>query len=326
MDGYLFKELLQENLITEREFENVVQHQKTVSLFVELRSLLYLGIALFSTAIGILIYKHIETIGHDVLVICIALVCAACFTYCFKIAKGYTSEKLSSPNFLFDYILLLGCLLLLTFIGYIQFQYNVFGNRWGLAVFIPMLLLFVAAYYFDHIGVLSLSITNLAAWVGIAVTPTRILSENDFDGNRTIYAAILLGAGLLLISIFSTSKKIKAHFCFTYKNFGAHILFIALLAGLFHFDLAYFVWFLVLASFSFFAFRHAVKERSFYFLVITALYAWIGLSYIIIKLLTGTSGGMGGIYAVFFYFIASGIAFIRLLIYYNKILKQYANL
>ena len=122
MDGDLFKKLLQENLITEREFENVAEHQKTVSLFVELRSLLYLGIVLFSAAIGILIYKHIETIGHDVLVICIAPVCTACFAYCFKTAKGYTSEKLSSPHFLFDYILLLGCLLLLTFIGYIQFH------------------------------------------------------------------------------------------------------------------------------------------------------------------------------------------------------------
>src|SRR5215203_3829330 len=305
MDADLFKRLLQQNLITEREFETVEQHQKSVSLFVELRSLLYLGIILFSAAIGILIYKHIETIGHDVLVISIALVDIACFAYCFKKAKGYTNDKLSSPNFLFDYILLLGCLLLLTFIGYIQFQYNVFGNRWGLAVFIPMLLLFVATYYFDHIGVLSLAITNLAAWVGISVTPTRIIRENDFDGDRTIYAAILLGVSLLLVSSFSSSKKIKAHFSFTYKNFGAHVLFIALLAGLFHFEPAYFFWFLLLACFGFFAFRHAIKERSFYFLVITALYTWIGLSYVMIELLT--SNETAGIYAVFFYFIVSGI-------------------
>ena len=118
----------------------------------------------------------------------------------------------------------------------------------------------------------------------------------------------------------------KAHFSFTYKNFGAHILFIALLAGLFHFEQTYFVWFLVLACFGFFAFRHAIKKRSFYFLVITALYTWIGLSYVMIELLTSTNDEMAGIYAVFFYFIVSGIAFIRFLIYYNKILKQHANL
>jgi hypothetical protein len=66
-----------------------------------------------------------------------------------------------------DYILLLGCLLLLILIAYLQFQYNVFGNRYGLATFIPMVLLFISAYYFDHIGVLTMAITNLAAWAGI---------------------------------------------------------------------------------------------------------------------------------------------------------------
>ena len=103
-------------------------------------------------------------------------------------------------------------------------------------------------------------------------------------------------------------------------------MFIALLAGLFHFKQTYFVWFLVLACFSFFAFRHAIKHRSFYFLVISALYTWIGLSYVMIQLLTATNDEMAGIYAVFFYFIVSGIAFIRFLIYYNKILRQHANL
>ncbi|MDQ6764326.1 MAG: hypothetical protein M3015_17115 [Bacteroidota bacterium] len=65
---------------------------------------------------------------------------------------------------MFDYILLFGCLSLLTFVGYLQFEYNVFGNKWGLATFIPMVVLFMAAYYFDHLGVLILAIVNLAAW------------------------------------------------------------------------------------------------------------------------------------------------------------------
>ena len=135
MDADLFKKLLQQNLVTEREFENVEQHQKAVSLFVELRSILYFGIVLFSAAIGILIYKHIETIGHDVLVISIALVCFICFAYCFRKANGYSKDKLNSPNFLFDYVLLLGCLLLLTFIGYLQFQYNFFWQSLGTGSF-----------------------------------------------------------------------------------------------------------------------------------------------------------------------------------------------
>ena len=44
-----------------------------------------------------------------------------------------------------------------------------------------MVVLFFTAYYFDHIGVLSMAIVNLAAWLGLAVTPMEILRENDFS-------------------------------------------------------------------------------------------------------------------------------------------------
>ena len=67
----------------------------------------------------------------------------------------------------------LAALLLLTFITYLQVQYNVFGDRFGLATFIPMIILFYCAYYFDHLGVLSMAVANLAAWMGIAVTPLK---------------------------------------------------------------------------------------------------------------------------------------------------------
>ena len=107
----------------------------------------------------------------------------------------------------------LGCLLLLTFTGYIQYEYNVFGNRWGLALFIPMVILFIAAYYFDHLGVLSLAITNLAAWAGISVTPLKILKENDFNNTHIMYAGLVTGAMLVAVSFMSQYKNIKGSFC-----------------------------------------------------------------------------------------------------------------
>jgi hypothetical protein len=326
MNHRLSQNLLQQQLITEAEYRNVEEHRTMFSLFWELRSLLYLGIVLFTTAIGVLVYKHIDTVGHDVLVICIAAGGATCFAYCLKNAPGYSREKLNFQGFWYDYILLLGCLLLLVFVGYIQAQYNVFGHRWGLAAFIPMLLLFIAAYYFDHLGVLSLAITNLAAWVGITATPTRILQQNDFNSEPTIYSAIALGVTLIAIGFFSTIKKVKAHFSFTYQNFGVHILFIALLAALFHFDSMFLLWFGVLAVVGFLSFRNGVHMKSFYFLVISALYFWIGISYVVVKLLTGSGADIGSFYAVVLYFILSGVGFIRLLIHYNKILRRHADL
>jgi len=327
MDILLFTKLAQENLINERELKKVeLQKDEPVSVHWDLRTLLYLGIVLVTTSIGILIYKNIDTIGHEVMLIIIAATCVVCFSYCLKNSKGYSNKKVESPNIWFDYVLLLGCLLLLTFVGYIQFQYNVFGNRWGLAAFIPMVILFITAYYFDHLGVLSLAITNLATWIGISVTPLRILKENDFNDPHIIYAGLVLGVILVVVSFVIQYRNIKAHFAFTYKNFGAHILFVSLLALMFYFENIYLLCFVLLTGVSVLFFRNSLKENSFYFLVVTLLYGYVGLSYVIIELLSMSGFDMGPVYLVIIYFILSGIGLIRLFIYYNKIFKKNAGL
>ena len=327
MNVSLFTKLFNGGLITKDELNNVSsQKDKPVSLHYDLRTLLYLGIVLLTTAIGILIYKNIDTIGHTALLIIIGVACVSCFGYCLQHSKGYSHTKIESPNIWFDYVLLLGCLLLLTFTGYIQFQYNVFGNRWGLALFIPMVVLFFTAYYFDHLGVLSLAITNLAAWAGISVTPLRILKENDFANTLVMYTGVGVGILLVTTSYLSRAKNIKAHFAFTYKNFGAHILFISLLELMFNYEHTYFVWAVPLGIAGYVFFKDALKERSFYFLVITLLYAYIGLGYMAIRIITAVNFDIGGAYLLFLYFIISGIALIRLFIHYNKILKRDAGL
>ncbi|HKG68791.1 MAG TPA: DUF2157 domain-containing protein [Segetibacter sp.] len=220
MDISLFKKLLQEQLISASEFENIDKKQREpLSVYWDVCTLLYFGILLFTSGLGILVYKNFDSIGHAALITIVASTCKACFIYCFKKAGGYSNKKVESPNVLFDYVLLLGCLLLLTFVGYLQFAYNVFRNDWGLATFVTMVLLFVTAYYFDHLGVLSMAITNLAAWAGFTVAPMQIIRENDFRDEQLIYTGLILGAGLVAISFASTYRKIKVHFAFTYKNF-----------------------------------------------------------------------------------------------------------
>ena len=315
MNLALFQKLLQQNFISQDEFDAIrKQQKKSKSIHWDLRILLYAGILLVTTALGILVYKNIDTIGHSVIITTIGILCATCFIYCFKKATGYSSAKKESPGILYDYILLTGCLLLLTFIGYLQYQYNAFGNRWGLAVFIPMIILFFAAYYFDHLGILSIAITNLAAWLGITVTPAEILKENDFNDARLIYTGIVLGAGLIIFSLVTKRNKIKEHFAFTYKNFGTHGLLISCLAGLFTIN---YLWFLLLAGVCAYLFINAIKEKSFYFFVITLLYAYIGISYMVMQLLTKI-GDIGSIYLGLFYFILSGILLIRVMMSYNK--------
>ena len=327
MDIALFAKLHTEGLLDAQELNKIeLQNHKPVSVHWELRTLLYLGIVLLTTGVGILIYKNIDTIGHKALLTIIALACISCYAYCIKNSKGFSRKKIASADTWFDYVLLLGSLLLLAFTGYVQFEYNIFGDQWGLALFVPMVVLFIAAYYFDHLGVLSMAITNLAAWAGISITPLRILRENDFNNPHVLYAGLATGAVLLAASALSTLKDIKAHFAFTYKNFGAHLLFISLLALLFYFEDVYLLWFAALAIVSFLFFRKAVKDNSFYFLVITFLYFYIGLSYVVIELLLLADYEMGAVYLGLLYFIISGIGLIRLFIRYNKKFKKDAGL
>ncbi|MEP6844413.1 MAG: DUF2157 domain-containing protein [Panacibacter sp.] len=324
MDIPVFEKLREERIITDIDLEKVkiFQHSQPVAVYWELRSLLYFGILLLTTGVAIIIYKNINTIGHDVIVSAIALSCAGCFLYCFKKSKNYSNTKVTSPNVWFDYVILLGCLLLVTLVAYVQFIYNAFGKEWGLATFIPMVVLFMSAYYFDHIGILSLAITNLAAWIGITITPIQILTDNDFSGERVILSGICLGAGLVAFAALGAKRNIKIHFEFTYKNFGAHILFIALLAALFHFENIYLLIILAFAIIAYFFYKNALKENSFYFLVITLLYSYIAAGYFFVRIFEMAGDSIGAIYLGLIYFIASGIALIRVLMYFNKTINS----
>ena len=266
MDNLLFKKLYADGLISGASFEKVqTSPRKNLSIHMELITILYLGVLLLAGGMGILIYKNIDSIGHTVILIFIAAISAGSFFYCFKNSSSFSLKKVISPNLFFDYILLLGCITFIIFIGYLQFQYEIFGDRFGLALFIPMVLLFAAAYYFDNIAILSLATTNLGAWAGIAITPAKILRSNNFDNNINIVTGLCLGVLLIATGIVVKKKNLKAHFEFTYANFGAHLLFISCIAAMMHFDSTYFFWFLLLAGVSYFFIKRHLSVSLFIF-------------------------------------------------------------
>lgn len=324
MNTRLFEQLHTEGLLSDSSFEQIknASNNKTISLHWDIKTLLYLGVLLLSGGLGILIYKNIDTIGHQAILVFIALICASAFSYCFKTKLPFALSKVESPNVYFDYVLLLACLTFLSFIAYLQFQYNVFGTKYGLATFLPMLVLFFSAYFFDHLGILSLAITNLAAWIGITVTPSQLLKTNDFNSSTIIYMGLLLGVFLIALAFVSKIKAFKPHFEFTYANFGTHLLFIFCLAAMFDIDNIYLVWFLLLIALAFFFYTRSIQNKSFYFLVATTLYTYIGMGYVVIQLIDSAGRfGLGSIYIGLLYFIASGIGLVLFLIRSNRKIK-----
>jgi len=334
MNIHLFEKLQKEGQISPASAEKLqeLSANKLYSLHWELKTILYLGVLLLSGGLGILIYKNIDTIGHQVIIAIIALICGLSFAYCTRKRLAFSWQKVPAPNGFFDYILLLGCLTFITFITYLQVQYNVFGTRYGLATFFPMLVLLFSAYYYDHVGILSMAITNFAAWLGLTVTPLQLFSTNDFFvTTRLIYTGIFLGALLVAIAMISEKQDRKKHFAFTFANFGVHIFMIACLYGLMQGGLetryydgnkgAFLFWFAIMAAALVFCYKEALKRGSFYFLMILALYAYVAISYVVLKGLIAMDN-IGALYLGLMYFIGSGIGFVVFLVKINKRLKK----
>ena len=324
MNTALFEKLHTEGFIPDAALEKVKATQKArlFSLHWEITTILYLGVLLLTAGLGILVYKNINTIGHQAVLFFIALISAGGFVYCFRKKLPFSLDKVSSPNIAFDYILLLACLSFVTFIGYLQYQYHFLGERFGLVTFIPMVVLFFIAYFFDHLGILSIAITNLCAWAGITVTPLHILKDNDFNTNTIIITGLILGAGLIGTGILTRTRQIKRHFSFTYTNFGMHILFISTLAAMFQFENIYGLWFLLLVSIAFYFYKEALHTKSFYLLLVLTLYLYIGLSYVVISILFKTlNADIGAVYLACMYFIGSGVGLILFLIRKNRKIK-----
>jgi hypothetical protein len=334
MDIHLFDKLQKEGLIspTSAEKVRIISENRLFSFHWELKTLLYLGVLLLSGGLGILIYKNIDTIGHQAILAFIALISAGCFAYCIKQKRPFSWNRVSAPNGFFDYVLLLGCLTFISFITYLQVQYNVFGTRYGAATFFPMLVLMLSAYYFDHLGILSMAVTNFAAWLGLTVTPLQLFDSNDFLATTRLTATgVLLGLFLIFIAYMGDRKNLKKHFAFTYSNFGVHIFMIACLTGLMRDGLGYryeetksvgfMGWFILLAIATVFCYKQALKKKSLYFMLIITLYGYVGLSFVIVRGLVEMDNE-GAFYLGMMYFVASGIGAIMFLVNINKLIKK----
>jgi hypothetical protein len=320
--------LLKEEVISESTYQKINSSfsGQLFSVGLEVKTLLYIGILLLSTGLGVLVYKNIDSIGHVAIISFIAIISIACIFYANTKRQPYTNGKVILTSTLADYMLLLGCLTFATFMGYLQYQFSAFGPHNEISFLIPAILFFTMAYYFDHIGVLSMAITALAGFVGVTITPLQVLSSNDLSGERIIFSGIFLGAVLVCSALVLDKKNIKKHFTFTYLNFAMHLLFISILAGMFM-DNIWYLFVPILALFSFLVIRYAYSERSFYFLVFAIIYTYIGLSDLFFRVLFSMDRqGDSFILLIPAYFIATSVYIVMFLRRANKKIKPHDNI
>ncbi|MFD2718747.1 DUF2157 domain-containing protein [Hymenobacter monticola] len=283
-------DLQRRNLLPPEQAASIAAAESTqpFSLHYELRALLYLGITLLAGGLGVLIYQNIDTISHGVIIAVIAALMAACFGYAARHRAPFTWGMIPKTSVGADYLLLLGCLLFVVLEGYVQYQYGLFGSRYGLATAVPALVFLPLAYWFDHRGVLAMGLTALASWVGLTVAPLAVLTENEFWNEHIRGAAIVLGVLLMAAGFYSEHQGRKAHFAFTYLLLGSNLALAALATSLVGtslyepLGLSYVVVMLALCAGLYW---YARRTQSYWFLVLAAGYAYFATGYVLVELL-----------------------------------------
>jgi hypothetical protein len=316
----LLQKLHQKEFLNENDLEEIAIYQKKgiFSLRSELLLMIYFSVILFTSGIGVIVYNNIDSIGHLAILSANFILMLVCFYFSFKKAKGYANDEVVFENPLYDYLVLTGSLLACIFLGYINFQYQIFDESYAYVSLISALLCFFVAYYFDNRIVLSLAITSLAAFIGISITPKSLFQNEVYSSLQLTYSGLVLGIGLLVWMEHSLKTKIKAHFHFVYATFALHLLGVCIMAGLL--SEHWFVFIPILIGFVYYFYRFSYRVLATSIFAFMLLYGYFGVNILVGKFLFYIDFGFFHQLVIMvspFYVIASIYFFIRLVKQFN---------
>lgn len=207
-----------------------VARRELVSVRLELRALLYVGVLLLTSGVGLLVKEHHREIGPWAVAIGIGLAAAACLAWVIRRSAPFSWGEVPSPNVAFDYILLLGLLLFASELAYVEVQFTVLGPNWAHHLLVVGAVYLVAAYAWDSRTILGLALTTIAAWRGLSLS---LISGSLWAGDaRALRSnAIALGALYVAAAALSVLLKRKSHFEEVFANAGLLLLLGALVSG-----------------------------------------------------------------------------------------------
>lgn len=227
--------LLREKAILREEQAGVllrVARRELVSLRLELRTVLYAGVLLAVSGVGLFLKENHDRIGPAAIASVLAAAAAGCFVYAFRHSPPFSWTACVSSHVAADYVLLLGVLLVGSDLAYVETQFRFLGADWAYHLLVLSLFALACAYRFDSRVVLSLALSTFAAWRGLS---TRFPFAAIFEGRQEAIRLNALGCGALFLAAAyaSVRAKRKAHFESVFTAFGWLLLFGGLLSGVF---------------------------------------------------------------------------------------------
>jgi hypothetical protein len=212
-----------------------------VSIHRELRTLLYAGVLLATSGVGLFLKLYHDRLGPVTLATLLAAAGAACLVYAFRRSPPFSWGATASPHIAVDYVLLLGVLLLGSDLAYVETQFRWLGPNWPLHLLIASLLYLAAAYRFDSRVVLSLALSTFAAWRGVSaalpLAGLRLGVANVVRENALVCGVLFIAAGYLSVRL-----RRKAHFEPVYVTLGLILVLGGLLSGIFETGKEWLLW------------------------------------------------------------------------------------
>ena len=211
-------------------FFDRVARRGLVSVRFEIRTLLYVGVLLLTSGVGVLIALHQEEIGPPAIAAGIALAAAGSLIWVARRAAPFSWGEVPSPSVAFDYVLLLGLLLVAADLAYVEVQFTMLGPRWAYHLLIVGVLYLLAAYRWDSRTALGLALTTLAAWRGLSVSLVPAMIGPGVAADLRA-SAIALGAVYVGAAVLSVRLARKPHFEEVFASTGLLLLLDGLLSG-----------------------------------------------------------------------------------------------
>lgn len=209
-----------------------VARRDLVSVRMELRALLYAGVLLAVSGVGLFLKENQERIGPASIVALLSAAAAGCLVYAWRRSPPFSWAAVSSPHIAADYVLLLGVLMTGSDLAYLETRFRFLGADWPYHLLALSLFALAAAYRFDSRVVLSLALSTFAAWRGLSASLAAASIVRDSPEALRLNA---LGCGALFLAAAFASARAnrKAHFEPVFSAFGWLLFFSGLLSGVF---------------------------------------------------------------------------------------------
>lgn len=201
-----------------------------VSLEPVLRMLLYGGVLATTSGVALLLKQRVADLGPLTIALLLGVAALACLGWVARVAPAFSRGTVSPPHIAFDYILLLGVLLLAADLAWCEWRFTPLGENWAWHLCLVSAIYAALALRFDSRVLFVLALTTFAAWRGVAVLSAEQVLFAGAGGalplrlNELACGLLFMGVGQILLA-----RDYKPHFepAATFLGWGLLLLAVA---------------------------------------------------------------------------------------------------